>query len=64
MSELTKKFDDFRAENEKTASAFREASDQAQHYQHLYEEIVTLKDTAEAEHALLQNENDALKQEV
>ena len=64
MLELTKELDDITAENEKTASAFREASDQAQHYQHLYEEIVTLKGTAEAERARLQAENDTLKQEV
>jgi hypothetical protein len=44
VSELTKELNDFRAQTEKTASAFREASDQAQHYKHLYEEIVTLKE--------------------
>ena len=64
MSELTKELNDFRAQTEKTASAFREANDQAQHYKHLYEEIVTLKGTAEVERARLQDENDTLKQEV
>ena len=64
MSDLTKERDAFRAETENKISAYKEASDRAQHYQHLYEKIADLKHTTDDQCACLQNEIERLKQQV
>ena len=64
VSDLTRERENFEAETAEKASAYKEASDRAQHYQHLYEEIVALKDKTVDQCAHLQNDIETLKQQV